>query len=551
MDANLEGTAGHSGAAAGVSAETVATDVTGLREDPPGVQVSEQRRRGRRWWVPLAWLGALVALFFVYLRVSQTEPGDSYGAIFTLQAWDMLHGNVLLHGWSLSDVSFYTTELPEYLLVVLVRGLSPDVVHIAASVTFTLLLLLTALLAKGRATGKRAVVAVLLAAGIMCSPQLGNAIFVLLLAPDHLGTCVPVLLAWLLLDRAPARWYVPVAIGVLLTWILIADSVVLITAVLPLVVVCGIRIYQGVVQHRLPWRSRWYEAALLAAALAAAGISSAVLALIRSHGGFYVNPVTPSLTTISALPHHLLLGLEGLFLLFGGDFFGQNLGLTAGLLLLHLVGLALAVWAVCSAVRRFRSLDLVSQLLVMAIFVNVAAFLLWAKVGNITTTREMAAVLPFSAVLTGRLLTVRLTTARLVPALSVVLAGYLVSLATLAAHPVQPPQFQQLTSWLTKHRFHYGLGTTVGSVVTVSSGQRVQVVQVTMKNHELVPTQWEAKASWFDPRLHDANFVALAGTNPSPSPTTMRTAFGSPVRIYHFGTFTVMTWDQNLLLRLR
>jgi len=79
------------------------------------------------------------------MRVSQTEPGDSYGAVFTLQAWDMLHGNLLLHGWWLSDVSFYTTELPEYMLVDLVRGLNPDVVHVAAAITFTLLLLLAGL----------------------------------------------------------------------------------------------------------------------------------------------------------------------------------------------------------------------------------------------------------------------------------------------------------------------------------------------------------------------------------------------------------------------
>jgi hypothetical protein len=547
VDVNLEGNGIRSSAVTPVSAEALAADVTGLRAGPPGDQAGEQPGR-RRWWLPLVWLGAAVALFFVYLRVSQTEPGDSYGAVFTLQAWDMLHGNLLLHGWSLSDVSFYTTELPEYLVVDLIRGLNPDVVHIAASVTFTLLMLLTALLANGRAAGKRGVVGVLMAAGIMCSPQLGNGIFVLLLAPDHLGTCVPVLLAWLVLDRAPARWYVPVVIGVLLAWVLIADSVVLITAVAPLVIVSAIRVYQGVVRQRLPWRSRWYEVCLLAAGLAAAGISAGVLALIRSHGGFYVNPVTPHIAGLTALPHHLLLGLEGLLLLFGGDFLGQSLGLTAGFLLLHLVGLALALWAVCSAVRRFRGLDLVSQLLAVAIFINLAAFVLWAKVGDITTTREMAAVLPFSAALAGRLLAGRLTAARLVPALSVVFAGYLTSLGILAAHPVQQPQFQQLTSWLTRHGFHYGLGSTVGSVVTVSSGQRVWVVQLSVKHHELVPTQWEVKASWFDPRLHNANFVVLAGTRPE---WTIRSTFGSPEQTYHFGPYMVMTWDQNLLIKLQ
>ena len=109
----------------------------------------------RRWLAGAAWVAAALLVFACYWRVSQTEPGDSYGAVFTLQAWDMLHGNLLLHGWRLSDVSFYTTELPEYLLVELVLGRSPDVVHVAAAITFTLVLLLAAALARGQATGRR------------------------------------------------------------------------------------------------------------------------------------------------------------------------------------------------------------------------------------------------------------------------------------------------------------------------------------------------------------------------------------------------------------
>jgi hypothetical protein len=52
-------------------------------------------------------------LFLGYLRVSWTVAATSDGAAQVLQARDMLGGNWLLHGWTVSDVSFYTTELPE------------------------------------------------------------------------------------------------------------------------------------------------------------------------------------------------------------------------------------------------------------------------------------------------------------------------------------------------------------------------------------------------------------------------------------------------------
>ena len=145
-------------------------------------------------------------LFFAYLGQARTMPTMSDGASQALQAWAMLHGNVLLHGWSLSDVSFYTTELPEYMLVELVKGLRSDVVHIAAALTYTLLVLLAALLAKGAASGREGAVRALVAAGIMLAPALGslNTTFVVLSYPDHTGTQVPLLAAWLLIDRAQA-----------------------------------------------------------------------------------------------------------------------------------------------------------------------------------------------------------------------------------------------------------------------------------------------------------------------------------------------------------
>jgi hypothetical protein len=59
----------------------------------------------------------------------------------------MLHGNVLLRGWRFGDVSYYTTEIPQYALVEVLRGLNADVVHVAAAMTYTLAVLLAALLA--------------------------------------------------------------------------------------------------------------------------------------------------------------------------------------------------------------------------------------------------------------------------------------------------------------------------------------------------------------------------------------------------------------------
>src|ERR1700735_4575001 len=186
--------------------------------------------RGRRRQVLLAAGGAVtvVLLYLAYLGQSRSLGADSDAASNVLQAWDMLHGNLLLRGWTLSDVSFYTTELPQYMLVEAARGLNSDTVHVAAAVAYTLVVLLAALVARGRASGREAAVRMLIAATIMLAPSLGLGTSVLLSSPDHIGTQVPLLVTWLVLDRAPRRWYAPVAVGLLLAWAQVADALVLV-----------------------------------------------------------------------------------------------------------------------------------------------------------------------------------------------------------------------------------------------------------------------------------------------------------------------------------
>jgi hypothetical protein len=514
----------------------------------------------RRWLAAVAWLLSGAVLFVCYLHISRSEPVNSDSAANALQAWDMLHGNLLLHNWWLSDVSFYTTELPEYMVVELVRGLNADVVHVAAALTYTLLVLLAALLAKGRATGREAAVRMLLAAGILLAPQLGTAAGILLLSPDHVGSNVPVLLIWLLVDRAPRRWWVPVGVCVLMTWALIGDGIVLYTGFLPLTIVCAIRVYRAVVVLREPGTGHRFELGLILAALVAAELSTRLLALIHSAGGFLVWPVSPLLAVSSQMPRHFAFAAHGLFVLFGADFFGRTVSFTAILIMLHVAGLALAGWGVCAGVRRFaRDNDLVNQVLVAGVLIGITIYVLGQRVSDINSTREFAEVLPFSAVLAGRLLAPRLIQARLVPALAVVLAGYLVSLGQAATAAPVPPMNQELANWLAGHHLHYGMSTYwQSSVVSLTTGDRVMVVPVataTKTAGSLVRRdEWESTEDWYDPRLHSANFIVqLVKPNGLPAflpLASVANTFGRPAQTYLVGPYRILVWHRNLLPEL-
>ncbi|MHB1875293.1 MAG: hypothetical protein ACYCPF_10615, partial [Streptosporangiaceae bacterium] len=219
------------------------------RTAPAPAAPAAERRPRSNWMARIGavatWTVVGVTLFICYLHVSRTSAVTSDGASNALQAWDMLHHNPLLRGWRLSDVSFYSTELPEYAAIEYLRGLSPDVVHVASALTYTMLVLLAALLAKGRATGRRAVTRCLVAGGIMLAPQAGNAVYTLMGSPDHMGSAVPVLIAFVLIDRAGRRWYTPIAVALVLSIGMIGDGIILYTGVAPIAAVGLAQAYQA------------------------------------------------------------------------------------------------------------------------------------------------------------------------------------------------------------------------------------------------------------------------------------------------------------------
>jgi len=547
-----------------MSADKALLSEAGDDEAPATAGSTGFRARGlRRWAVTAAWVLGVICAFAANLQLARTRAVNSDGASNAVQAWDMLHGNLLLHGWTLSDVSFYTTELPQYLLVEIVSGLNQDVVHVAAAMTYTLAMLLAALLAKGDSTGRQALGRVLIAVGIMLAPQLASGVNILISSPDHIGTSVPVMVAWLILDRARPRWYVPVIAGLLLGWAEVADMLVLYIGVVPLVAVCAIRVGRAVAVERKPLVSQWYELALGAAALAGAAAAVLALHVIHAHGGFYMPaPAAQLARNGAAVVRNLGTTAQGLLLLGGADFLGLRLAASTAFTMLHVVGVLLAAWGTGLAAWRFlRDRDLVAQLLVAGVAVNLAVYVLSTRANVVTQTREIAAVLPFSAALAGRLLggrvlAGRLKAARLAPLLLVVLLGYLAGLARDTGQPPVAAQNQQLTSWLVARHLRTGLsGYWESNVVTLTSGDRVQIRTVNVSGGRLSPSTLESDAQWYDPRRETASFVVLfPGVAGYPGFTQERAVlatFGKPARTYYVGAYTVLVWNSNLLSRLR
>ena len=546
------------GLRAGAETQTVTSTAagaagTGERYRPPGAW--------RRREVMPAYVLAGAILFVLYLRLSETYGLNSDSANILLMAQDLLHGHPLLHGWYMSDVSFFPTEIPQYALLESLLGVQMQTAHVAAAMTYTLAFMLAVVLARSGTSGRAAWTRTLIAAGIMLAPQFGLGVFALDLSVGHIGTAIPLLLTWLLLDKAPARWYVPVLTALLLAWVLIADPIVYIVGVAPLGAVCGARVLRDLATSTGPWAGRvaaaWFDLALGAAAIAATVLAWAANYVITSLGGYRVNRLPFYFVHWQHLRHNAPAAWKVLQV-FGADYAGLH-GIWLALAFLHLASVLVVGWALARVARRFFLVSLADQVLAAAIVLNVVLYLLTNAAAE--AAHEVAIIVPFAAALAARVLvptvTARVRTARAgrarIAALVagvVVLTGYTAGFGYELTRPSVPPANVRLASWLLEHHLTYGLGGYwASSSVTVDSDQQVSVralMQYTLKRD-----LWMSNVTWYDPKLHYANFVVLDSQPGSFSHweprRLIRKYFGVPARTYQVGPYTIMVWHRNLL----
>jgi len=227
------------------------------------------------------------------------------------------------------------------------------------------------------------------------------------------------------------------------------------------------------------------------------------------------------------------------------------------------------VWGLFRALRYFFDpADLVSPVLATAIVINVAAYSVSIVSASLFDAREILAVLPFGAVLAGRMVPAALAglPRGLRPALAcasvAVLACYLAGLGYGAAQSPVADNEQAVIPWLEAHHLTSGIGIYVeANLITMDSGGRVAIREVVWRSSGDAPRAFESKASWYDPQHNYANFIltnsadqyGMAGGGPDPLmgliPASAIAALhaGPPAHVYHYKTFTIMVWNHNLL----
>ncbi len=511
--------------------------------------IAAARSRRRRLVQAAVVALGLAGLVLAYLRMASTSAVNADAAANALQAWDLLHGNLLLRGWTLSDVSFYPTELVQYALIEVALGLDGQVVHVAAALTYTLLIFFAALVAKGDATGRAAWLRIGVVVATLLVPVPHSGWSIVLSGPDHTGTAVPLLATWLLVDRrsrTPLRRWWPLGVAALLTVAQMGDPLALFIGALPLAAVSALRMLRT-----RAWRGT--DGHLFLAAAGSVAAAQGALAALWWSGGFSVHSPLAAFGAVVDLPGHVWMAVRATALNYGAylPFLTGRLEVAAGVV--NLVTLALAAVAVGGTLFRLvrgTAGDRVAEVLAVAILVNLAAYVVSTQPTDLGSARQIVAVLPFGAALAGRVLGDRLPRLgrTLVPSVAVVAAVLVAAFVvqSVAAKP-QPVEGERVAQWLAAHDLHDGLGTYWASNnLTLASHGQVRVAPVVGPGVQAF--RWESSADWYDSSRHDARFIVVDLDHNSVD--AVRARFGPPIERHDFGRWTVLVYDRNLLIDL-
>jgi hypothetical protein len=500
----------------------------------------------RRWWPGVAWAGGGLALFAFFLRISLGSVVDSDGANNALQARDMLHGHLLLHGWAIGDATFYAFELPLNATTELLFGLGNLAIHAASALTYLIVAVFAAALAVTGARGPARAARCAIVVTVLAAPLLTKSSVLLLLEdPDHIGTSAFVLASFLLIDRAPGRRFTAPLLCVLLCAGQLSDLTVRYVAVPAVLVACGYRVLAA-------RRLRSGDTALVAAAAASVPLESLIRAAMLHMGAFSMVPPRARLSPVGSWPHHAAITWLDIRILFGAivapDTRLGSVGAAFGLacLLAAVFGVGRVVWT-------WRAASRAEQLLCVAIISNVGAYLVSVMPLPKAGAHEVAAVLPCGAVLAARAcVPPRLTgTLRAGLAVTATALAALVPLGSAATQPPLRPATVPLAAWLEAHGLRYGIaGYWDASVVTMQSGQRVEIRAVDLgKDNNILVPGWETNFLWYTASGHDARFVVADYDGRYPAAAFER-HFGRPVATYRVASWLVLIYRTNLLRQL-
>ena len=490
---------------------------------------------------------------FVVLGITSFHSvgGNSDGATVVLEGQSLAHGHLLLHGWILSQDSFWTVDALFYGLFVLIFGVHGWMIHLVPALIATLIVLVACRLVVMRnqdATKRIALLVVILG---LVFPVTAWAQFYLA-GPYHLGTTLYCLVAFALVvgEQRPIRY---LGAALLLCAGVLGDLQTVSLGVLPIAVA-------GVVAIVRRWSLR-AGAGRIAVAAAAVVLAICIREVSAALGAFtFAPPRTPNTLALSL--SNVVPGLHYATSLLGAGTgpFGPS-PIPSTLNLAHFAEVAsVALAALYALFALFRGLVTqppavddrhweLDDLLIIGVLGSLGTYAYLATTGSDAEARYLSSGLIFAIILCARVLSrpfvVKPPLRRPLGAIGALLALAIVAGGGYTISETAPPQpADALIALLRSHHLTDGLGGYwSASITTVLSGDTIRVRPViTGPTGSIERYARQSLGSWYE--SPSTNFLVYnANVNIDViTRASARATFGPARHVYSVGSYRVLVY---------
>ena len=197
-----------------------------------------------------------------------------------------LHGNYLLRGWTITNCSFYVTDLPFYVIALAIRGFTPALLHEVPAVIYALVVVSSVWLA-GRGRERKSSRLGMFVTFLLLGLPTALLAKIMLMGVSDVGTVLFVVWGLLAIDFAesskrPARGLL--LYSVISALAVLSDTTALVVGVLPVLIISAARL----MHDKNTWKG---EQNILLAAIAAVVFGEALVHLIQAVGGFAIGTI--------------------------------------------------------------------------------------------------------------------------------------------------------------------------------------------------------------------------------------------------------------------
>jgi hypothetical protein len=488
-----------------------------------------------------------VFIFVLFLTAGLARPYNSDHASIMLEAKAIIdEQNILLKGWNLSTVSYLTTEIPAYVIGILLFGFTEKVIFIVTALNYTLLTLAVVYICSFSSDGKFSTGRLMIST---CLSFFLLQVFSVykLFSPVHIVAFTYCILSLLCIRNFGKNNILNGFIfGLLLILAFVGDEFAIYAWGVPIALALFYQSFWGA-------QKKWSRV-FLAITVLSIFLSNVTLNLLTQNGGFIIPGVNSEMKFVSLenLSRNFNLFIVGVLDLFGMNFFGKPiLDVETGKMAIHFLGLAVFILSIYHLSRNFRRQNVIAQIALLAVVLNLFEYLFSNIAVDINTVRYLVPALIGGMILMTEIITSHHWYIQKPTLVSVVCCIVAISLLPPLSTSRPALSIDPLSAFLAEHDLKNGYSSFwTAAVTTIHSHGDVTLRQVKSYDGQTVqPQYWLSEDGWYREK---ANFLVIDNSNPYSLSTAIAVnTFGKPSNEYEVDQFTILVWNKDISTLLK